>query len=67
MGTVLAVCRSSVRGIQKTNEQSGWFETEWGIRGDAHAGRWHRQVSLLSADRIARFNEKGAGVGRRFR
>ena len=25
MGTVLAVCRSSVRGIQKTNEQSGWF------------------------------------------
>ena len=63
MGTVLAVCRSSVRGIQKTNEQSGWFETEWGIRGDAHAGRWHRQVSLLSADRIARFNEKGAGVG----
>lgn len=63
MGTVLAVCRSSVRGIQKTNEQSGWFETEWGIQGDAHAGRWHRQVSLLSADRIARFNEKGAGVG----
>jgi len=63
MGTVLAVCRSSVRGIQKANEQSGWFETEWGIRGDAHAGRWHRQVSLLSADRIARFNEKGAGVG----
>ena len=63
MGTVLAVCRSSVRGIQKTNEQSGWFETERGIRGDAHAGRWHRQVSLLSADRIARFNEKGAGVG----
>ena len=63
MGTVLAVCRSSVRGIEKTNEQSGWFETEWGIRGDAHAGRWHRQVSLLSADRIARFNEKGAGVG----
>lgn len=62
MGTVLAVCKSSIRGIQKTNGQSGWFEKDWGIQGDAHAGRWHRQVSLLSADRIARFNEKGAGV-----
>ena len=63
MGTVLAVCKSPVRGIQKTDEQNGWFEKDWGIRGDAHAGRWHRQVSLLSADRIACFNEKGAGVG----
>ena len=63
MGTVLAVCKSPVRGIQKTNEQSGWFEKEWGIQGDAHAGHWHRQVSLLSADRIAQFNERGAGAG----
>ena len=35
---------------------------DWGIDGDAHAGHWHRQVSLLSADKIAAFNEKGAGV-----
>lgn len=63
MGTVRAVCKSPVRGIQKTNEQSGWFETDWGIEGDAHAGHWHRQVSLLSAEKIARFNEQGADVG----
>jgi molybdenum cofactor synthesis domain-containing protein len=30
--------------------------------GDAHGGNWHRQVSLLGADKIAAFNEKGAGV-----
>lgn len=62
MGTVLAVCKSPVRGIQKTDEQSGWFERDWGIQGDAHAGHWHRQVSLLSAEQIAWFNEKGASV-----
>lgn len=63
MGTIRAVCKSPVRGIQKTNEQSGRFEKDWGIQGDAHAGHWHRQVSLLSAEKIARFNEKGAAVG----
>ena len=42
--------------------QSGYFSAAWGIDGDAHAGHRHRQVSLLSADKIAAFNEKGAGV-----
>ena len=35
----------------------------YGLEGDAHAGNWHRQVSLLSYDRIREFNERGAGVG----
>ena len=34
-----------------------------GIDGDAHAGNWHRQVSLLSYDKVREFNERGAGVG----
>ncbi len=62
MGKVIAVCTSDRRGIQKHDVNSGYFEVNWGIDGDAHAGQWHRQVSLLSADRIAAFNEKGAGV-----
>lgn len=62
MGKVIAVCTSDRKGIQKTDVQSGYFETDWGIRGDSHAGKWHRQISLLSADKIAAFNEKGAGV-----
>lgn len=62
MGKVAAVCASPARGTQKQNAGSGYFAAEWGIEGDAHAGRWHRQVSLLSADKIAAFNELGAGV-----
>ena len=62
MGKVVAICTSAVRGIQKTPVQSAEFKVDWGITTDAHAGHWHRQVSLLSADQIAAFNEKGAGV-----
>ena len=66
MGKVIAVCTSGRRGIQKKDVCSGHFDVDWGIEGDAHAGKWHRQVSLLSADKIAAFNEKGAGVVLRF-
>lgn len=62
MGKVIAVCTSDRRGIQKQDVNRGYFSADWGIDGDAHAGHWHRQVSLLSADKIAAFNEKGAGV-----
>lgn len=62
MGKVIAVCTSDRRGIQKQDVNSGYFAADWGIDGDAHAGHWHRQVSLLSADKIEAFNQKGAGV-----
>lgn len=62
MGKVIAVCTSEKRGIQKHDVNSGYFAADWGIDGDAHAGHWHRQVSLLSADKIEAFNQKGAGV-----
>lgn len=62
MGKVLAVCISEARGTQKKNVGSGYFETEFGIRGDAHAGRWHRQISLLGYDKIEAFNQRGANV-----
>lgn len=62
MGKVVAICTSAVRGVQKESCKQAQFDKDWGIRGDAHAGRWHRQVSLLPAEEIAAFNEKGAGV-----
>lgn len=62
MGKVLAVCRSDQRGVPKIDVGAGHFTKNHGLDGDAHAGAWHRQVSLLSAEQIARFNEKGAGV-----
>ena len=63
MGIVKAVCASDVRGIQKKDITSAEFKTEWGLDGDAHGGSWHRQVSLLSYDKVQKFNEQGAGVG----
>lgn len=62
MGTVLAVCTSAEKGVQKRDVHSAHFTPEWGIDGDAHAGKWHRQVSLLSADKIEAFRAKGAQV-----
>lgn len=62
MGNVIAICTSDVRGIQKVPQDSAFFEKDWGIQGDAHAGNWHRQVSLLGAEKIEQFNAKGAGV-----
>ena len=63
MGKVLAVCISEKRGTQKKNVGRVRLIENYGLEGDAHAGNWHRQVSLLSCDRIREFNERGAGVG----
>lgn len=62
MGRILAVCSSPARGTEKRRVGSGRFTPEWGLVGDAHGGDWHRQVSLLSAEKIKAFNERGAGV-----
>ena len=62
MGKVIAICTSDVRGVQKQPCASAYFAADWGIQDDTHAGNWHRQVSLLSADKIAAFNERGADV-----
>ena len=62
MGTVKAVCTSSVKGIQKSEVDSVEFSAGWGIKDDAHAGDWHRQVSLLPYETIEDFKARGADV-----
>lgn len=62
MGVVKAVCTSEIKGIQKTERPSIELKEEWGIEGDAHAGAWHRQVSLLSYEKIEDFKARGADV-----
>ena len=62
MGRVIAVCISEKKGTQKRNVGSARFVADWGIEGDAHAGKWHRQVSLLSAEKINDFRARGAAV-----
>lgn len=51
-GFVHSVCTSEKKGIRKHEVQSARLTAGWGIEGDAHAGRWHRQVSLLSIEDI---------------
>jgi MOSC domain-containing protein YiiM len=62
MGNVIAVCVSEQKGTQKKNVNSAVFVADWGIESDAHAGKWHRQVSLLSHDKIEEFRARGADV-----
>lgn len=62
-GIVKAVCISQKKGTEKHNVDRVHVRPRHGIDGDAHAGDWHRQVSLLSYEKVKEFNEKGAGVG----
>ena len=61
-GKILAICRSDKKGTQKYEISEAHLIPEWGIEGDAHAGKWHRQVSLLSFEKIEEFRAKGANV-----
>lgn len=62
IGKVLAICISAQKGTQKKEIKSAVFIEDYGIEGDAHAGKWHRQVSLLSHEKIEEFRKKGADV-----
>lgn len=62
MGIIKAICTSDRKGIQKSPVESARFIENHGIEGDAHAGNWHRQVSLLSFEKIEAFRAKGADV-----
>ncbi len=53
---VFALSISEVRGIKKHNVREAIFIENYGIQNDAHAGKWHRQVSLLAIESIERFN-----------
>lgn len=58
MAKVLAVCISEKKGTVKHPVDEIRLKKEHGIIGDAHAGNWHRQVSLLSDESVAKMREK---------
>lgn len=62
MGTIRAICISEQRGTSKHEVPEADIQLDWGIVGDAHGGKWHRQVSLLSLESIEEFQAKGASV-----
>jgi len=62
-GKIIAVCTSKNKGERKVNVGSGKLEKGHGLVGDAHAGLWHRQVSLLAMESIEKMRQKGLDVG----
>lgn len=62
MGTIRAVCTSETKGIQKSERERVELRPDWGIGDDAHAGAWHRQVSLLAYEKVADFKARGADI-----
>lgn len=62
MGKVIAVCISEKRGTVKKNVQECNVVEGYGLENDAHGGNWHRQVSLLSYDKVLDFNKQGGNV-----
>ena len=63
LGKVLAVNISEKKGTKKTNIKSCALLKDFGLKDDAHAGPWHRQVSLLANESIEKMKAKGLKVG----
>jgi molybdenum cofactor synthesis domain-containing protein len=61
-GKIHAISTSDRKGVQKTNVDSAELRIDHGIVGDAHAGNWHRQVSLLAQESIDKIVAKGLNV-----
>ena len=62
-GVVVSVNLSEKKTVRKTPGDEGTLVLDRGFEGDAHAGDWHRQVSLLAMESIATMQAKGLDVG----
>jgi len=58
-GKILAVCRSEKKGTVKSEIGEGLLIEDFGLKDDAHAGKWHRQISLLGVESIDKMQAKG--------
>jgi MOSC domain-containing protein YiiM len=61
-GQIKAISISTKKGIKKTNVPEAEVKIDFGIVGDAHAGNWHRQISLLAIESIEKMVAAGAKV-----
>ena len=57
-----AISISPRKGMRKTNVDSANLLADFGLENDAHAGKWHRQVSLLAQESIDTMRAKGLEV-----
>ncbi|WHH58813.1 MOSC domain-containing protein [Petroclostridium sp. X23] len=67
MARVTAINISEKKGIPKTTINEGEFIVDFGLKGDAHGGNWHRQVSFLgqeSIDKVKALGVEGLCTGK---
>jgi len=62
MGKIQSLNVSETKGVQKTPVDSVELVNDFGIKGDAHGGKWHRQVSLLALESIQKMKDQGLDV-----
>lgn len=62
MGRIVAICTSVKKGTKKEEVKEIELVEDFGLKGDAHGGKWHRQVSFLAKEEIDSFNKKGGKV-----
>lgn len=62
-GKVVAINISAAKGTRKKNIGRSCLVTQFGLQDDAHAGDWHRQVSLLAMESIEKMVRLGLKVG----
>ena len=60
MGKIVAICISKKKGVQKKDVKQCRLIENYGLEGDAHAGSWHRQISLLAIEGRLVMENKGA-------
>ena len=61
-GRIKAISVSKKKGTRKQNVLEAKLKANYGIIGDAHAGKWHRQISLLSFESIREVVARGGEV-----
>lgn len=62
MGKLISICISEKKGIGKRQINEIELVEGFGLKGDAHGGNWHRQVSLLEKEKIEDFIARGGNV-----
>jgi len=60
---IVSIAVSKKKGTTKTPVEEAFITRDHGLEGDAHAGPWHRQVSLLAAESIDAARDRGLEVG----
>ena len=59
---IVSIALSKKKGTRKVQVEQGLVIKNYGLKGDAHAGTWHRQVSFLASESIERARKLGLDV-----